>query len=209
MAAIQESSNNPTPETFPDWLSQIAGEYKHLTELYERERSYAARLAELMSLVQHEVGVPIPLNPSVLSAAFPGATEAQLAPGATITFVDSGGNRQSKPLSLMPLETIIFTVHESVFRMRQVVLEERKAMVRRVRALERVVVEMEKATESYRLRSPEAGSQQEVASGSPAPSPGAGVQLDSEDGAEDEGSFEFKGMFREKRHAVANQPWNS
>lgn len=155
MSGLPGHERDASPDTFPDWLAQIQREYLNLTELYEKEREYGQRLAELMANVQHEVGFPIPLNPIVLSAALPDVTEAQLGEGAVIFYVDSAGNRGTRPLTLMPLETIIFTVHECTFRLKEMISEKRRLMARRVRALERVNLELDKAQETLKYSQPD------------------------------------------------------
>ncbi len=155
MSGMHEHERDPTPETFPDWLEQIEGEYLHLTELYEKEREYGQKLAELMARVQHAVGFAIPLNPLVISAAVPNVSEAQLGEGAVVLYVDSEGNRGTRPLTLMPLETIIFTVHECTFRLKEMISERRRLMARRVRALERVNLELDKAQEVLKHSEPD------------------------------------------------------
>ena len=155
MSGPNGNEESSSPETFTDWLSQIEGDYLHLTELYEKEREYGNRLAELVARVQHEMGFPIPLNPVVLSAAIPGATEAHLGEGAVISYVDSTGASGKRPLTLMPLETIIFTVHESTFRLKELISEKRRLMARRVRALERVTLELDKAQEVLKRSQPD------------------------------------------------------
>jgi len=167
MSGPNGNEQSSSPETFTDWLSQIEGDYLHLTELYEKEREYGQRLAELVARVQHEMGFPIPLNPVVLSAAIPGATEAHLGEGAVIFFVDSAGNRGQRPLTLMPLETIIFTVHESTFRLKELIAEKRRLMARRVRALERVNLELDKAQEVLRRSQPDSEPELENAGEAP------------------------------------------
>jgi hypothetical protein len=144
-----------SPETFPDWLAQIQSGYLQLTDLYEKERDYGAKLAELMARVQHEIGFPIPLNPIVLSAVIPNVVEAQLGEGAVVSYVDAEGNKGSRPLTLMPLETIIFTVHECTFRLKEIIAEKRRLMARRVRALERVSLELDKAADTLHNSRPD------------------------------------------------------
>ena len=155
LSGLRDHERDESPETFPDWLAQIRREYLHLTELYEQEREYGHRLAELMANVQREVGFSIPLNPIVLSAALPNLREAQLGEGAVIFYVDSAGNKGTRPLTLMPLETIIFTVHECTFRLKELISEKRRLMARRVRALERVNLELDKAHETLKYSEPD------------------------------------------------------
>ena len=155
MSEPYDQEREASPETFPDWLDQIQGEYLHLTQLYEKEREYGQKLAELMARVQHEIGFPIPLNPIVLSAALPDVIEAHLGEGAVISYVDPAGNQGTRPLTLMPLETIIFTVHECTFRLKELVAEKRRLMAMRVRALERVNLELDRATETLKYSDPD------------------------------------------------------
>ena len=176
LSGPSDHERGASPETFPDWLDQIQGEYLHLTDLYEKEREHSQKLAELMARVQHEFGFPIPINPIVLSAALPDVTEAQLGEGAVISYVDSAGNHGTRPLTLMPLETIIFTVHECTFRLKELVSEKRRLMARRVRALERVNLELGKAHETLKSSQPDL--EPELEDVGEAPSELAGVNLE-------------------------------
>ncbi len=186
MSELSDDERGASPETFPDWLAQIQSEYLQLTDLYGKEREYGQKLAELISHVQHEIGFPIPLNPIVLSAALPDIIEAQLGDGAIISYVDSHGNRGTRPLTLMPLETVIFTVHECTFRLKEMIAEKRRLMARRVRALDRVNLELDKACETMRYTRPDSmpelekvDEQQEV-EGEPEVVPGAGDHTEAQ-----------------------------
>ena len=179
LSDFHEHERDSSPETFPDWLDQIEGEYLHLTELYEKEREHGQKLADLMAQVLHEVGFAIPLNPIVLSAAIPNVTEAQLEEGAVVSYVDSSGNRGTRPLTLMPLETIIFTVHECTFRLKEMVSERRRLMARRVRVLERVNFELDRAHEVLRSSEPDSEPELETVGDASGGLPDANLALDT------------------------------
>jgi hypothetical protein len=142
-------------DNFVDQLRQIQGEYLQLTDLYEREKSYSQKLAELMKALQFEVDATIPLSPAAISTSFMGVSEAYLVSDSVVVAIDGNGVTTSKPLYRLTPESIISVVQDCTPQLYKLISEKRKRTLRRVNSLEKVVKELKRAQATFKQARPE------------------------------------------------------
>lgn len=179
-----------------------------LTELYEKEKSYGQKLAEMMKALQGEVDSTIPIRPEAIGD---GCSEAFLVSEAVVVLVDHNGNRISRPLYKLPAATIVSVIEECTPELRRLLFEKRKTEGNRVRSLERVLKELKKAQATFKQRKDEVEEQvepkddmkDEEEEEKPLQKEQAEVTVQprpSRDG------FAFKGSFGEKREVPGISP---
>ena len=143
----EEQKEKEESTTFVDSLREIQGEYIMLTELYEKEKSYGAKLSEMMKTLQYEVDSTIPIRPEAIGE---GCKEAYLVSEAVVVLVDATGNRISRPLYRLPPSTIMSVIEECTPELRRQLSEKRKGESNKVRSLERVLKELKKAQATFK-----------------------------------------------------------
>lgn len=209
-------------EGFVDQLRQIQGEFLQLTDLYERERDYSQKLAELMRALQYEVDVTIPLTVDSIGSTFINASEGYLVSDSVVVAIDPSGATMSKPLSLLPPEIIISIVEDCTPQLKKLISEKRKRTARRVNSLEKVVKELKKAQATFKQSrtgapQPEEG-EEEMEPGEETNEATQPVQPASRDAKvvpavkrhiqpddDDLGGFNFSGNFEERRQPPAER----
>ncbi len=204
----EEQKGKEESGSFTDNLRDIQGEYIMLTELYEKEKSYGQKLAEMMKALQGEVDSTIPIRPEAIGD---GCSEAFLVSEAVVVLVDHNGNRISRPLYKLPAATIVSVIEECTPELRRLLFEKRKTEGNRVRSLERVLRELKKAQATFKQRKDEVEEQvepkddmkDEEEEEKPLQKEQAEVTVQprpSRDG------FAFKGSFGEKREVPGISP---
>jgi len=194
--------------SFTDSLRDIQGEYIMLTELYEKEKSYGLRLADMMKALQNEVDSTISIRPDAIGEQ---CKEAYLVAEAVIVLVDSNGNRISRPLSRLPAATIVSVIEECTPELRRLLFEKRRTESNKVRSLERVLKELKKAQatfkQSRRDEAEDEESKEEMKESAEEEKP---VQKAPEQVAPQarppREAFAFKGSFGEKREVPGISP---
>jgi Sec-independent protein translocase protein TatA len=143
----EEQKGKEETGSFTDSLRDIQGEYIMLTELYEKEKSYGQRLADMMKALQGEVDSTITIRPDAIGGQ---CKEAYLVSEAVIVLVDNNGNRVSRPLSKLPASTIVSVIEECTPELRRLLFEKRRLESNKVRSLERVLRELKKAQATFK-----------------------------------------------------------
>lgn len=144
----EEQKGKDEAGSFTDNLRDIQGEYIMLTELYEKEKNYGQKLADMMKTLQSEVDSTIPIRPEAIGD---GCKEAYLVSEAVVVLVDSSGNRISRPLHKLSAATIVSVIEECTPELRRLLFEKRRTESNRVRSLERVLRELKKAQTTFRM----------------------------------------------------------
>jgi hypothetical protein len=155
----EEQKGKDEAGSFTDNLRDIQGEYIMLTELYEKERNYGQKLADMMKTLQSEVDSTISIRPEAIGD---GCKEAYLVSEAVVVLVDSGGNRISRPLAKLSAATIVSVIEECTPELRRLLFEKRRSESNKVRSLERVLRELKKAQTTFKMsRRDDVGEQEE------------------------------------------------
>jgi hypothetical protein len=207
----EEMKGKEDAGNFTDSLRDIQGEYIMLTELYEKEKSYGLKLAEMMKTLQFEVDSTIPIRPDAVGEQ---CKEAYLVSEAVVVLVDNKGNRISRPLYRLPAATIVAVIEECTPELRRLLFEKRRSESNKVRSLERVLKELKKAQatfkQSRRDDSEEEEEQEEqkveakeTAEEKPVPKEQPEVVPQSRPSRE---GFAFKGSFGDKREVPGISP---
>jgi len=195
---------------FADSLREIQGEYMMLGELYEKQKSYGQRLAELMKTMQFEVDTVIPIRPEVLGRP---ARAAYLVSEGVVVIFDSNGGMTSKPLYALPSDSIISIIQECTPELQRLLSEKRRNESNKVKSMERVLKELKKAQSTFKqTKRDESMVDEEEEEEEPAP---AMEQTGRKDSAEivapaasraQRDSFAFRGSFGEKKDVSAVSP---
>jgi Sec-independent protein translocase protein TatA len=195
--------------SFTDSLRDIQGEYIMLTELYEKEKSYGQRLAEMMKALQNEVDSTITIRPDAIGGQ---CKEAYLVSEAVIVLVDNNGNRVSRPLSKLPAATIVSVIEECTPELRRLLFEKRRLESNKVKSLERVLRELKKAQATFKQSKREEVDEQEEPkedlkerAEEEKPASKEPVEVAPQPRPSREG-FAFKGSFGEKREVPDISP---
>jgi hypothetical protein len=208
-AMAEERKGKEEASSFTDNLRDIQGEYIMLTELYEKEKSYGQKLADMMKALQSEVDSTIPIRPEAIGD---GCREAYLVSEAVVVLVDYSGNRISRPLYKLPAATIVSVIEECTPELRRLLFEKRKSEGNRVRSLERVLRELKKAQATFKQSRRDEVEEQEdpkdeikdrVQEEKPIQREPAEVPLQPRPSRE---GFAFKGSFGEKREVPGISP---
>jgi hypothetical protein len=155
----EEQKGKDEAGSFTDNLRDIQGEYIMLTELYEKEKNYGQKLADMMKTLQSEVDSTIPIRPEAIGD---GCKEAYLVSEAVVVLVDSSGNRISRPLYKLSAATIVSVIEECTPELRRLLFEKRRSESNKVRSLERVLRELKKAQTTFKMsRRDDVGEQEE------------------------------------------------
>ena len=132
---------------FVDSLREIQGEYIMLTDLYEKERSYAQKLSEMMRALQFEVDSTIQIKPEILGDSY---RAAYLVSEAVIVAFSKEGGMVSRPLYRLSPNVIVSVIEECAPELRRLISDKRVTETNRVRSLERVLRELKKAQATFK-----------------------------------------------------------
>lgn len=132
---------------FVDSLREIQGEYIMLTDLYEKERSYAQKLSEMMRALQFEVDSTIQIRSEILGEGY---RAAYLVSEAVIVAFSKEGGMISRPLYRLPPNVIVSVIEECAPELRRLISDKRLSETNRVRSLERVLKELKKAQATFK-----------------------------------------------------------
>jgi hypothetical protein len=203
----EEMKGKEDAGNFTDSLRDIQGEYIMLTELYEKEKSYGQKLADMMKTLQYEVDSTIPIRPDAVGEQ---CKEAYLVSEAVVVLVDNNGNRISRPLYRLPAATIVSVIEECTPELRRLLFEKRRSESNKVRSLERVLKELKKAQATFKQTRREDTEEEdqkeevkETAEEKPLPKEQPEVVPQSRTSRE---GFAFKGSFGEKREVPGISP---
>ncbi len=132
---------------FADSLRDIQGEYMMLGELYEKQRSYGQRLADMMKTMQFEVDTVIPIRPEALGRP---CRAAYLVSEGVVVVFDSNGGMTSKPLYALSPEVIISIIQECTPELQRLLSDKRRNESNKVKSMERVLKELKKAQATFK-----------------------------------------------------------
>ena len=122
--------------SFSDSLREIQGEYMILGEIYEKQKSYAQELSELIRAMQTEVDTVIQIKPEVMPP--PCRAAYLVSEGAVVIFGPDGG-MTSKPLYALPSEVIVSIIQECAPELQRLLSQKRRIESNRVKSMERVL----------------------------------------------------------------------
>jgi hypothetical protein len=186
-------------------LRDIQGQYMMLADLFEKEKSYAYRLTDIVRTLQREADEVIPLRPEAIGE---NCEAAYLVSEAVVVMFDSHRHMTSKPFSALPASAIVSAIEDSASALGKLIAEKRKAEMERVESLERALKELKKAQATFKVAkgeearagraaggSEDKGQQQKEESGKETqePQPEYPTEVPSKD------AFTFKGVFGDKR----------
>ena len=132
---------------FVNSLHEIQGEYIALNELYEKQKAYGQTLSDIMRALQREADVTIPIRPETMGKGYTGA---YLVSEAVVVAFDTNRHMTSSPLYSLPPEKIVSVIEECTPELRRLISEKRRTESSKVKSLERVLGELEKASATFR-----------------------------------------------------------
>lgn len=135
------------PSSFVEGLRDIQSQYMMLADLYEKQKSYAARLTEIVKTLQAEADETIPLRPQLLGEKI---SAAYLASEAVVIMFDVHRHMTSKPLEKFPAEVIVSAIEDTTGAISKMISEKRRLESSKVESLERALKEMKKAQATFR-----------------------------------------------------------
>jgi hypothetical protein len=191
---------------FADSLREIQGEYMMLGELYEKQKSYGQRLSEMMKTMQLEVDTVIPIRPEALGRP---CRAAYLVSEGVVVVFDPSGALSSKPLYMLPSESIISIIQECTPELQRLLSEKRRSESNKVKSMERVLKELKKAQATFKQTKREDVAVEEEEEEEPASEV---EQSSRKDNAElvaqpppktQRDSFAFRGSFGDKKDVSA------
>lgn len=141
----QDKENGSTG--FVDSLREIQGEYIMLGELYEKQKSYSQRLAEMMKTLQFEVDTVIPIKAEAMGQP---CRAAYLVSEGVVVVFDTSGGMSSKPLYSLPSDVIISVIQECTPELQRLLSDKRRAESSKVKSMERVLKELKKAQATFK-----------------------------------------------------------
>ncbi|HUK79254.1 MAG TPA: hypothetical protein VLU91_01150 [Nitrososphaerales archaeon] len=127
---------------FSDSLREIQGEYIMLGELYEKQKSYAQGLSEVIRAMQNEVDTVIQIKPEAL--ATPCRAAYLVSEGVVVVF-DLNGGMASRPLYSLPAEVIVSIIQECTPELHRLLAEKRRKESNKAKSMESVLKELQKA----------------------------------------------------------------
>jgi hypothetical protein len=197
MSSAQQDKENG-PNGFADSLREIQGEYMMLGELYEKQKSYGQRLAEMMKTMQFEVDTVIPIRPEAVGR--PCRAAYLVSEGVVIVF-DPSGAMSSKPLYALPSESIISIIQECTPELQRLLSEKRRNESNKVKSMERVLKELKKAQATFKQTKRDEGlaeeEEDEVSPTAEQPRPKDTAEVVAQP-RNSRDSFAFSGRFGEK-----------
>ncbi len=185
---------------FVDSLREIQGEYIMLGELYEKQKTYGQRLAEMMKTLQFEVDTVIPIRPEAMAQP---CRAAYLVSEGVVVIYDKNGGMSSRPLYNLPSDVIISVIQDCTPELQRLLSEKRMAEGAKVKSMERVLKELKKAQATFKQtkRDEAVVEEDEVEEPAPTaevrPSKEAAQAAPQQRSARD--SFAFRGSFGEKQ----------
>jgi hypothetical protein len=194
---------------FADSLREIQGEYMMLGELYEKQKSYGQRLAEMMKTMQFEVDTVIPIRPEALGRP---CRAAYLVSEGVVVVFDPSGAMTSKPLYTLPSESIISIIQECTPELQRLLTEKRRNESNKVKSMERVLKELKKAQATFKQTKRDDLAVDEEEEEEPVPAVEQSARKDNAEivapppGRTQRDSFAFRGSFGDKKDASSVSP---
>ena len=128
--------------SFSDSLREIQGEYMMLGEIYEKQKSYAQGLSEVIKTMQTEVDTVIQIKPEAMPTP---CRAAYLVSEGVVVVFDLHGGMASKPLYALPSEVIVSIIQECTPELQRLLSEKRRIESNKVKSMESVLNELKKA----------------------------------------------------------------
>jgi hypothetical protein len=130
-----------------DSLREIQGEYMMLGELYEKQKSYAQGLSEVIRAMQSEVDAVIQIKPEAMPEP---CRAAYLVSEGVVVVFDLHGGMASKPLYALPADVIVSIIQECTPELHRLLTEKRRMESSKAKSMERVLKELQKAQFTFR-----------------------------------------------------------
>jgi len=130
-----------------DSLREIQGEYTMLGELYEKQKSYAQGLSDVIRAMQNEVDAVIQINPKAMASP---CRAAYLVSEGVVVVFDLNGGMASKPLYALPPDVIVSIIQECAPELHRLLSERRRMESHKVKSMESVLNELQKAELMFR-----------------------------------------------------------
>jgi hypothetical protein len=197
---------------FVDSLREIQGEYIMLGELYEKQKSYGGKLAEMMKTLQFEVDSTIPIRPEALGRP---CRAAYLVSEGVVVVFDMNGGMSSKPLYALPPDVIISVIQECTPELQRLLSDKRRAESGKVKSMERVLKELKKAQATFKQtrrddlegdEDEEESDHEEAKSAPEEAKPQKETASPAPQQRGERNSFAFRGSFGEKQDVAAISP---
>jgi len=128
--------------SFSDSLREIQGEYMMLGELYEKQKSYAQGLSEVIRTMQTEVDAVIQIKPEAMPAP---CRAAYLVSEGVVVVFDLHGGMASKPLYALPSDVLVSIIQECTPELQRLLSEKRRMESNKVKSMESVLNELKRA----------------------------------------------------------------
>ena len=128
--------------SFSDSLREIQGEYMMLGEIYEKQKSYAQGLSEVIRTMQTEVDTVIQIRPEAMPTP---CRAAYLVSEGVVGVFDLHGAMASKPLYALPSDVIVSIIQECTPELQRLLSEKRRIESNKVKSMESVLNELKKA----------------------------------------------------------------
>ncbi len=145
--AQEQQDKESGPSGFVESLREIQGEYIMLGELYEKQKSYALKLTEMMKTLQFEVDTTISIRPEAMDVQ---CRAAYLVSEAVVVSYDMNGGMRSRPLYTLPGAAIISIIEECAPELRRLISEKRRMESSNVKSMERVLKELKRAQATFK-----------------------------------------------------------
>lgn len=139
--------SEPKPSSFVEGIRDIQAQYMMLADLQEKEKTYTARLTDVVKTIQREADEVIPLRPELIGDK---CQAAYLVSDAVVVMFDVHRHMSSKPLGAFPADVMVSVIEDSANALRQMIAERRRARGERVESLEKVLKEVKKAQATLR-----------------------------------------------------------
>ncbi len=196
-----QSDKDNSSVGFVDSLREIQGEYIMLGELYEKQKNYGQKLADMMKTLQFEVDTVIKIRPEAMGVP---CRAAYLVSEGVVVVFDTSGGLTSKPLYSLPADVIISVIQECTPELQRLLSEKRKNESLKVRSMERVLKELKKAQATFKQTKREEVEMEEEEE-EPAPPMEAKSQKEEAEVVaqprDSRNSFNFRASFGEKSAA--------
>jgi len=132
---------------FSDSLREIEGEYMMLGELYEKQKSYAQGLSDVIRGMQKEVDAVIQINPEAVGSP---CRAAYLVSEGVVVVFDMNGGMASKPLYALPADVIVSIIQECTPELHRLLSEKRRMESNKAKSMESVLKELQNAQLKFR-----------------------------------------------------------
>ncbi len=127
-------------------LRELQGQYMMLADLVAKKREAAEKLVEIISTIQQEADITIPLKPERLGSD---CRSAYLVANGVVVMFDVSRDMTSKSLSTFPPDIVVSVVEECTAELGRQISDRRRTETETVNALEKVLKELKRAQATF------------------------------------------------------------